>query len=50
MQKYKEDKQRFVIVIEKMLLDKLKEQAQKENRSTSNMAVTIIRNYFEENK
>lgn len=47
---YKEDKQRFVIVIEKNLLDKVKALAAKENRSTSNMAVTIIRKYFEENQ
>ncbi len=47
---YKEDKQRFVIVIEKDLLDRLKQEANKENRSTSNMAVTIIRKYFESEK
>ena len=47
---YKEDKQRFVIVIEKDLLDRLKQEANKENRSTSNMAAFILEKYFESEK
>jgi len=42
-----DDKQRFVVVIEKDLLEKFKNLAKKEDRSASNLMVTLIRNYVE---
>lgn len=46
----KDTKQRFVIVIEKETLEKIKELAKKEKRSTSNMATIILEKYIEENQ
>lgn len=46
----KEDKARLIIVIEKTLLAKIKEKAEKEKRSMSNMAAFILEKYFESEK
>lgn len=44
----KEENQRFVVVIEKEIIESFKVLAKKENRSASNLAATSIKNYVEE--
>lgn len=44
----KEDKHRFVVIIEKEVLDKFKILAQKEKRSASNLASKLIYDYVKE--
>ena len=44
----KEENQRFVVVIEKEIIESFKVLAKKENRSASNLAATLIKNYVEE--
>lgn len=43
----KEDKHRFVVIIEKEIFEKFKNLAQKENRSASNLASKLIKDYVE---
>jgi hypothetical protein len=43
----KEDNHRFVVIIDKKIFKKFKEIAQKENRSASNLASTLIKKYVE---
>lgn len=43
-----EDKHRFVILIDKELLNKFRKLAEKDNRSASNLAVKIITEYVEQ--
>lgn len=45
-----EDKHRFVILIDKELLNKFRQLAEKDNRSASNLAVKILTEYVEKNK
>jgi len=44
-----EEKQRFTFLIDKDTLDKLRELAEKEMRSTSNFVVKIINDYLDKN-
>ena len=44
-----EEKQRFTFLIEKNTLEKLRELAEKERRSTSNLVVKIIGDYVDNN-
>ena len=46
----KEDKHRFVVIIEKNTLQKFKNLAQKEKRSASNLASKLITDYVDNNK
>lgn len=46
----KESKTRLIVVLEKDLLEKIKEQAKNEKRSMSNMAAIILEKHFEENQ
>ncbi|MBR1424054.1 hypothetical protein IJ579_00650 [bacterium] len=43
----KEDKQRFVVIIEKNIFEKFKNLAQNEKRSASNLASKLITDYVE---
>ena len=43
----KEDKHRFVVIIEKEIFEKFKNLAQKEKRSASNLASKLITDYIE---
>ena len=43
----KEDKHRFVVIIEKEVFEKFKNLAQKEKRSASNLAAKLINDYIE---
>ena len=43
----KEENQRFVVVIEKEVIEAFKLLAKKENRSASNLAATLIKHYVE---
>ena len=45
----KEDKHRFVVIIEKEVFETFKELAQKEQRSASNLAAKLITDYINEN-
>ncbi len=40
------DKKRFVLLIEEDIYEKLKKIAEEQNRATSNLAVTIIKEYI----
>lgn len=42
----KEDKHRFVVIIEKEAFEKFKKLAQKEQRSASNLAAKLINDYI----
>jgi len=44
----KEEKQRFVVIIEKEIFEKFKILAQEENRSASNLASKLISDYVKE--
>lgn len=44
----KEDKHRFVVIIEKDIFEKFKEIADKEKRSASNLANKLINDYVKE--
>lgn len=46
----KQNKSRLVVVLEKTLLQKIKNLAEEEKRSMSNMAAIILEKYFEENQ
>lgn len=46
----KEDKHRFVVIIEKNTFEKFKNLAQKEKRSASNLASKLITDYVDNNK
>ena len=46
----KEDKHRFVVIVEKEIFEKFKILAQKEQRSASNLAAKLINDYIKENK
>ncbi|MBO6256966.1 hypothetical protein J6N69_02890 [bacterium] len=46
----KEDKHRFVVIIEKNTFQKFKNLAQKEKRSASNLASKLITDYVDNNK
>lgn len=45
----KAENHRFVVIIEKEEFEKFKKLAEKENRSASNLAATLIKNYVKEN-
>ena len=45
----KEDKHRFVVIIEKEMFEKFKKLAEKEKRSASNLASKLINDYVENN-
>lgn len=45
-----EDKHRFVILIDKEVLNKFRKLAEADNRSASNLAVKILTEYVEKNK
>ena len=45
----KEDKHRFVVIIEKDVFEKFKELAQQEKRSASNLAVKLISDFVNSN-
>lgn len=44
----KEDKHRFVVIIEKFIFEKFKKLAEKEKRSASNLANKLINDYVKE--
>ena len=47
----KEDKHRFVVIIEREIFEEFKEQAQRiENRSASNLAAKLISDYVSEHR
>ena len=46
----KEDKHRFVVIIEKNVFEKFKNAAQKEKRSASNLAAKLIEDYIQNEK
>ena len=46
----KEEKHRFVVIIEKETFENFKELAQKEKRSASNLAAKLINDYVDKNK
>lgn len=45
----KSEKHRFVIIIDEEDFEEFKKLAEKENRSASNLAATLIKNYIKEN-
>lgn len=45
----KDDKHRFVVIIEKDIFEKFKKIAEKEKRSASNLANKLINDYVKEN-
>ena len=46
----KEENHRFVVIIDKETFKEFKEIAQKENRSASNLASTLIKKYIKDSK
>ena len=46
----KENKHRFVVIIEKTIFEKFKTLAEKEKRSASNLASKIINDYVKEHE
>ena len=45
----KPEKHRFVIIVDREDFEEFKKLAEKENRSASNLAATLIKNYIKEN-
>ena len=45
----KEDKHRFVVIIEKEIFEQFKNVAEKEKRSASNLAAKLISDYVQKN-
>ena len=45
----KEENHRFVVIINREDFEEFKKLAEKENRSASNLAATLIKNYIKEN-